>query len=154
MTRERAGAVANGSIALVGLFCAFAACNDAPPVGSAGGHPSPAPRPIDPARERMPGTKPIIVLVTMDGVRWQDVFEGTDAVLSHAPSRPATELMPNLHRLAKERGAAIGAPGRGVMSAVGPNYVSLPGYIEILSGRRSIKCQDNDCRRTDDPTFL
>jgi hypothetical protein len=140
--------------ALVGLLLLLAACNDAPSAGSAGGHPTPPPRPIDPARERVPGTKPVVVLVTLDGVRWQDVFEGTDAVLSRAPSRPAPELMPNLHRLAKERGAAIGAPARGVMTAVGPNYVSLPGYIEILTGRRSLRCQDNDCPRIEEATFL
>jgi len=95
-----------------------------------------------------------IILVTMDGVRWQDVFEGSDPVLGKGPVKPAAELMPNLHRLAKTRGAALGAPGRGVFTAVGPNYVSLPGYIEILTGRKSLRCQDNDCPRIAERTFL
>jgi hypothetical protein len=38
------------------------------------------------------------------------------------------------------------------MVASGPNYVSLPGYIEMLSGRPSA-CQTNDCPRTEHPTI-
>ena len=47
-----------------------------------------------------------VVLVTIDGVRWQEVFEGTDTGLSHAPFRPSRRLVPNLDRLMRERGAA------------------------------------------------
>ncbi len=136
------------------LLLALASCADVSSShGSASGHPTPAPPLGDPS-SRGPGTKPPVVLVTMDGVRWQDVFEGTDPVLSKAPTRPAVELMPNIHQLAMERGAAIGAPGKGVIAALGPNFVSLPGYIEVLSGRPSTKCQSNDCPRTEDPTLL
>src|SRR4051812_4037316 len=60
------------------------------------------------------GVRSRAVLVTIDGVRWQDVFESRDR-------------LPNLHRLASTRGALLGAPGRGVINASGPEYVSLPG---------------------------
>lgn len=95
-----------------------------------------------------------VVLVTIDGARWQEVFEGSDTELSHAPRRPSRELVPNLDRLARESGAAVGAPGRGLIRATGPNFVSLPGYTEILTGRAPIGCQDNTCAPIAVPTLL
>jgi len=93
-----------------------------------------------------------VVIVTLDGVRWQEVFEGVEPRLaaSHqlAPSAvvSAAELMPNLHRIVGTHGAALGAPGHGApISASGPNFVSLPGYAELLSGRRATRCRDNQC---------
>ena len=78
-----------------------------------------------------------VVLVVLDGVRWQDVFEGVDPELARRHGVPAAEvvpasaLVPNLYRLAETRGAMIGAPGQGApINATGPNYVSLPGYME------------------------
>lgn len=94
------------------------------------------------------------VIVTLDGARWQEIFEGTDGGRAAGPRRTAAELMPNLDRLARSRGALLGAPGRGSISASGPAYVSLPGYTEILTGRPPRACQDNDCARTEIPTLL
>ncbi|HEY0466482.1 MAG TPA: alkaline phosphatase family protein [Polyangiaceae bacterium] len=98
-------------------------------------------------------TPPVtIVVVTLDGVRWHEVFEGVDAQLakSHGLSPhevvSAAELTPNLHRIVATHGAALGAPGHGAaISASGPNFVSLPGYAELLSGRRATRCRDNQC---------
>ncbi|NUO52595.1 MAG: hypothetical protein HOV80_27430 [Polyangiaceae bacterium] len=98
---------------------------------------------------------PRVVLITLDGVRWQDVYEGTDPALLASSGRgaaPATaaELTPNIHELIR-RGAALGAPGHGAaFSSSGPNFVSLPGYREILSGSPAT-CQENDC--TELPSF-
>ena len=93
-----------------------------------------------------------VVIVTLDGVRWHEVFEGVDARLaaSHGLSPDdvvsAAELTPNLHRIVAMGGAALGAPGHGAaISASGPNFVSLPGYAELLSGRRATRCRDNQC---------
>src|SRR5690242_4007126 len=63
-----------------------------------------------------------VVLVTLDGTRWQDVF---------GPE----ELMPTLHRWMTAEGVSIGAPGHGEIWASGPHFVSMPGYTEILTGR-------------------
>ncbi|MGH7294015.1 MAG: alkaline phosphatase family protein [Polyangiaceae bacterium] len=97
-----------------------------------------------------------VVLVVLDGVRWQDVFVGSDPTLAAAakiPARPADALMPHLHALIADRGAAIGAPGEGApMVASGPNFVSLPGYTEIFTGRAPSGCTDNDCPATLLPT--
>jgi hypothetical protein len=84
--------------------------------------------------EATPSEAPAVVLVVLDGVRWQDAF--------------VPENTPVLHRMIAERGAALGAPGHGpTMSASGPAFVSLPGYSEIFTGRRAHGCADNDCGR-------
>ena len=99
---------------------------------------------------RMDGS---VVIVTIDGVRWQEVFEGSDPQRGAVPPLPARALTPNLHTLGERWGAFVGAPGFGTISATGPNYISQPGYEEILSGRFS-RCETNKCPRTALPTFL
>jgi uncharacterized protein (TIRG00374 family) len=93
-----------------------------------------------------------VVLVAIDGVRWQDVFEGVDSVLAaQAGLQPAerldaAQLVPNLHRLMTVDGAAVGAPGTDLpMRASGPNFVSLPGYMEMFTGRTDSGCTSNSC---------
>jgi hypothetical protein len=101
-----------------------------------------------------------VVLVALDGVRWQDVFQGVDPTLarrkgmaSHEVLRPE-QLMPNLHDIVVTRGAALGAPGHGEpIVASGPDFVSLPGYMEILSGNVAPPCRSNQCQALIDPTL-
>jgi hypothetical protein len=81
-----------------------------------------------------------VVLVTLDGTRWQDVF-GPD------------ELMPTLHRWMTSEGVGIGAPGHGEIWASGPHFISMPGYTEILTGRPSA-CQTNECDTIRSSTIL
>jgi hypothetical protein len=95
-----------------------------------------------------------VVLVAIDGVRWQDVFFGVDADLAERFGLSAEErldaahLVPNLQRLMRREGAAIGAPDTGeAMRASGPNFVSLPGYMEMLTGRSDTGCPDNQCQQ-------
>jgi hypothetical protein len=102
-----------------------------------------------------------VVLVAIDGVRWQDVFNGVDRKLADKKRIPlqdrldAAHLVPNLHRLMTTDGAAIGAPPSAkVMRASGPNYVSLPGYIEMLTGRRDTWCTSNRCGQVRHPTIV
>jgi hypothetical protein len=139
--------------ALVAALAAGSSC--------AAPHPPPPQSPLAEEAPELPGEAlgPVarlgpVVLVTIDGARWQEVFEGTDAGLSRARTRPSRELMPNLDRMAEQSGAAVGAPGRGLIRATGPNFVSLPGYTEILTGRAPITCQDNDCPAIQAPTLL
>lgn len=103
--------------------------------------------------EKGRGVEHPVVLVTLDGVRWQEVFLGTERALSSSDPIPAPAILKNLYMLARERGAFVGAPGHGTISASGPNYVSLPGYTELLGGRAS-GCMDNDCARTVLPSVL
>jgi predicted AlkP superfamily pyrophosphatase or phosphodiesterase len=82
-----------------------------------------------------------VVIVTLDGARWQDIFQGPE------------ELMPTLHRWMTTDGAGLGAPGHGEVWASGPNYVSMPGYREILTGRPS-PCHSNACGPITMPTLV
>ncbi len=97
------------------------------------------------------------VLIAIDGTRWQDIFHGTDPALADAASIPlmkrktADELTPNLHALMRA-GSSLGdddAP----FSASGPNFVSLPGYVEMFGGHRAA-CQENACDDVPVHTFL
>lgn len=101
-----------------------------------------------------------VIVVTIDGVRWQEIFGGVDGALAAAHGLREAEvvgadaLVPNLRALGA-RGAIVGAPGHGApIVASGPNYASLPGYIEMLSGRPSSSCQRNDCPPTRETTLL
>jgi hypothetical protein len=101
-----------------------------------------------------------VVLVVLDGVRWQELFEGVDPEIARRQKMPEREwvdaesLMPTLHDVLIARGVAVGAPGQGPeMRASGPNYVSLPGYNEILSGRPPSHCPDNGCAATRETTL-
>lgn len=87
-----------------------------------------------------------VVLVTIDGVRWQDVFVGTEPARSGAPFVPAAALVPNLHAWTTAHGLRIGgAPAPcGTVHTAGKSNVSLPGYLEIFTGRPT-RCLDNEC---------
>lgn len=120
---------------LLGAFCAVWSCSDVLP---------------EPMLIRDRATEIVrsfesrtdrVVLVVLDGVRWQDVFQGVAE-------------MPTLQRWIREEGTCIGAPGYGEMRATGPNYVSLPSYREIFTGRGPQSCQDNDCPRITEPTIV
>jgi len=92
-----------------------------------------------------------VVLVVIDGARWQEIFLGTDRAQLDAHgldpktyAATADSLFPYLSELAR-RGASLGAPGHGApFLASGPNFVSLPGYTEVLTGHPAT-CQENDC---------
>jgi len=92
-----------------------------------------------------------VVLVTIDGVRWQEIFRGVDparaeaALLPKSAVVPASELLPNMTRLFFEGGTVLGDPSlAGGFSPSGPRYVSLPGYVELMTGATS-ECTTNDC---------
>jgi hypothetical protein len=95
-----------------------------------------------------------VVLVTIDGVRWQDVFEGSNPAWSGAPSIRPEQLMQRTLALAASRGVALGGTRDGcsmVHTAAGSN-VSLPGYLEIFTGHPS-HCLDNGCAQVHESLF-
>ena len=133
-------------LALACAAFAVASCLMAAPSADAGNGESAR------AARREPDPAVAVVIVTLDGVRWHEVFEGVDPALARAHGMSesdvvsAAQLMPNLHAIIDSHGVAVGAPGYGAaISASGPNFVSLPGYAEILSGRRRTTCRDNQC---------
>jgi hypothetical protein len=102
-------------------------------------------------RKDVPVETRSVVLVTIDGVRWQEIFGGVDPRLAEAARLPLRagstkrDLLPNVHRLFFEEGTVLGDPRlHGGIYASGPHYVSMPGYLEILTGATT-PCHDNDC---------
>lgn len=87
-----------------------------------------------------------VVLVTLDGVRWQDVV---------APNAEV-DLLPRIYEGVAEGGVVVGAstsPGCAALRATSGSNVSLPGYLEILTGRPTA-CTHNYCPPTSSPTVL
>lgn len=88
-----------------------------------------------------------VVLVTIDGLRWQEVFHGADAEilrnsqfirhtdqLAQLPTTPQ-QLMPFLHQTIAHQGMLVGDRRRGsAMQVSNPWHFSYPGYNELLSG--------------------
>jgi hypothetical protein len=107
--------------------------------------------PQAPSSERPAARAERVVLVTLDGVRWQEMFGGVDPDLAEEaqlPRRavvPSETLLPNVYRLFFDQGAVVGHPDHGAaFNASGPVFVSLPAYMEMMSGAPSV-CLGNDC---------
>jgi len=112
-------------------------------------------------RESEERSEGAVVLVVLDGVRWQEIFGGADRTLAHqrglnplAWASPRA-LMPNLQHLLETRAIALGAPGHGAdITATGPQFISMPGYLEIFAGRPDPACESNDCARPPSSTVV
>lgn len=89
-----------------------------------------------------PTATPKVVLITLDGVRWQDIFDGNDPINGYQPL-PSRSLVPNLYRYFVDGGIAIGKRSRA--ETLNRAHVSLPGYLEIMTGRESRICLNNYC---------
>jgi len=115
---------------------------------------APKPFPVTPGAARTDR----VVLLVVDGVRWQEVFFGVDPLLAGQAGLAAEEvvgpgeLAPNLHAL-MQKGVALGGPNGAPVLASGPNFVSLPGYTEILTGYPAA-CEENDCKAHGTLTLL
>ncbi len=110
----------------------------------------------------MPGAAENVILVTIDGLRWQEVFRGLDerllveeynsigeALASKFGGVTSTEradkLMPFLHQVILEQGSVIGNRDAGSCAHVtNPWYFSYPGYNEILTGVPDRAIDTND----------
>jgi hypothetical protein len=91
-----------------------------------------------------PPPSPDVILITIDGVRWQEVYGGTDHWRWHGRQMTSRQLLPNLYDYFVDDGVAVGLLTPIVAS--GPNHISLPGYLEITRGHPSFDCQLNSCR--------
>lgn len=84
-----------------------------------------------------------VILITIDGARWQDVFNGTDATLNGGDHLSAQELLPNLYHYFVTQGIVVGS--KSLMTASNSAHVSLPGYLEIMRGYATFDCTNNRC---------
>lgn len=108
--------------------------------------------------------EPKLVLITFDGVRWQDVFRGADPRLidDKAYVHPdlkadvldpayvqvkdrAAALMPFLHGFVAKHGVLIGNRDQGQCASVANDmWFSYPGYSEIVTGKPDPSILEND----------
>lgn len=88
--------------------------------------------------------QPDVILVTIDGTRWQEVFNGTDHLRDRGHHLTARQLLPNLYNYFVDDGTAVGRDTPIIAS--GPNHISLPGYLEMTRGHSSTDCQSNSCK--------
>ena len=118
-----------------------------------------------------------IVLVTSDGLRWQEIFGGIDSRLMNeksagmqqkgaaalreqlskdTPEERRQALMPTFWKALAPRGVVLGNVNKGSSVRVTNAYrVSYPGYSEILTGRaQDDVIRNNDEIRNPTPTVL
>ncbi|MEZ5994433.1 MAG: hypothetical protein R3C25_01630 [Hyphomonadaceae bacterium] len=116
-----------------------------------------------PARAQSDADTPYVVLVTIDGYRWEDLFRGADPSLLtddryraryvDVPDR-AQALTPFLLGFAQE-GALIGNRDQNSCARVTNDYwFSYPGYTEMLAGRPNPAIRSNAPVPNDDVTVL
>lgn len=114
-----------------------------------------------------------VVLVTLDGVRWQEVFNGADKALinnadfvkdkaqlnrdfwHNSPKKRQQLLMPFITQTMANKGVIIGDRDHGSrMSVSNPWYFSYPGYNEILTGTVDENINSNDKNYNPNKTIL
>src|SRR5687768_1677035 len=114
------------------------------------------------------GSEQRLILVTIDGTRWQEVFRGADEAMwpTKGTSGPlpyrgtsAEErrraLMPFLWDMVVARGQIFGDADAGsVFNVQNPHRVSYPGYHDLLSGFTSPDISNNDKVPNPDLTVL
>lgn len=104
-----------------------------------------------------------VILVTLDGVRWQEVFSGADSTLlfdaAYSPDTAAARkffwasnvqarrqlLFPFLWNTVAKQGQLYGNRLKGSkVNNSNPHWFSYPGYNEILSGYADERIKSND----------
>lgn len=124
-----------------------------------------------PGQSQAADTAPKLVLVTLDGFRWQELFRGADTVLAGNeayvsrkestrtrfldPEKRAIALTPFLHEVVGQQGVLIGNRDAGSCAEVtNPWWFSYPGYNEILTGHADPAIDSNDKNDNPNVTFL
>ena len=88
-----------------------------------------------------PETTRRVVLITIDGVRWQEIFGGVDPRLAEEARLPrsamvgSNALLPSIRRLFFEHGTALGDPrlGGGIEASARPRLRKLFTELESLT---------------------
>ena len=109
------------------------------------------------------GNDPRLVIITIDGLRWQEVFMGADKVLMTDPKqvRDTAELRRNYWRATEEerrevlmpfvwntiarQGVVIGNRNKNsMMQVANKTCISYPGYSEMMTGMVDEAIRNND----------
>lgn len=96
-----------------------------------------------------------VIIVTIDGVRWQEFFEVKDRSM-YKPTEASPYLMPKLWTRYAEDSFIVG--NRLINSEMLINNktrVSLPGYQAIFSGQEQVNCKSNKkCPQLETSSFF
>ncbi|WP_018275353.1 alkaline phosphatase family protein [Teredinibacter turnerae] len=111
-----------------------------------------------------------LILVTIDGLRWQEVFHGIDSSLAtnkafssrseklltdFGGEHSAEKLMPFFHNTLAHEGALYGNKDAGeCMQLRNPWFFSYPGYNEILTGSADPAIDSNSKKPNPNTTIL
>lgn len=113
------------------------------------------------------------VVVTIDGLRWQEVFQGIDKRLTNDnrftdaeelistkfaasdATQARAKLMPFIWNTVNERGVLLGNPAQqSVVSIRNDYHFSYPGYSELLTGNVDTQINSNAKRANPNETFV
>ena len=97
-------------------------------------------------------TKKNVILITLDGVRWQEFYHGVDHRID--PKHGGEKIFEKLGELTDPHSLVLG-PESKCQTITVANWVkmSLPGYQSIFSGRFPL-CFSNSCARITTPTLF
>lgn len=114
-----------------------------------------------------------VLLVTLDGLRWQELFRGLDPRLAASEEynpraevltdtfgardgvTSAQRLFPFMHEVLFQQGSVVGNRDAGSCAQVtNPWYFSYPGYNEILTGVADAAIDSNDAIPNPNVTVL
>lgn len=92
-----------------------------------------------------------VILLMVDGVRWQEVFRGADPWL--AADETNKTVFPGLNASLKEHGALLGNVDQGSeLTLLSRVRTSMSSYMNIMAGSKQF-CLTNSCGRTWIETF-
>ncbi len=112
-----------------------------------------------------------LILITIDGLRWQEAFNGLDHELAKnkmfskrsediikqfaGEQSPEKTLLPFIHNTIAKQGVLYGNRDKGeCMKVSNPWYFSYPGYNEILTGKADPDINTNGKNLNPNVTFL
>jgi hypothetical protein len=148
--------VVSGIVLIVAMAVTLAAAG---PAVAPAAHEAPAPA---------PGTAANVIVVTLDGLRWQEFFGGAERALfgkdadkddpptavkrfwRETPEARRAALMPFMWEVVARNGQVFGDPSRNSLCHVTNGlWFSYPGYAEMLSGVADPRVDSND--KVDNP---
>lgn len=115
-----------------------------------------------------------IIIITTDGLRWQEVFSGMDSAIANNPSfnegdsayifkkywhdteqERREKLMPFFWSVIKNRGQLLGNRSVGSkVNTANPYWFSYPGYSEIMTGYADTLVNSNSYKANPNETVL
>jgi hypothetical protein len=110
-----------------------------------------------------------IFIITMDGFRWEEVFNGADSLLlqdtksglakamfwNQSLAERRKKLLPFLWNVIGTQGQVFGNRAKGnKVNVANPYGISYPGYSELLTGKVDLSIYNNEKKKNSNPNLL